>query len=123
MSADDLRAASTRALQGNLEKEGEKLARQGKLFVRDRLALLLDPGSLVEMGLLANAVAGGLGGSEPLDEALLGYQRRRDEMSRDVYHATQDIAAFDGDPDVAAEAFARFGVAAAQETMEIAAFG
>jgi flavin-dependent dehydrogenase len=73
--------------------------------------------------LLANAVAGGLGGSEPLDEALLGYQRRRDEMSRDVYHATQDIAAFDGDPDVAAEAFARFGVAAAQETMEIAAFG
>jgi acetyl-CoA carboxylase carboxyltransferase component len=68
VSADDLRAASTRALQGNLEKEGEKLARQGKLFVRDRLALLLDPGSLVEMGLLANAVAGDL----PADGVVTG---------------------------------------------------
>ena len=68
-------------------------------------------------------MAAGLGGAEPLDEALLGYQRRRDDMSRDVYHATQDIAAFDGDPDVAGQAFARFGLAVAQETMEIAAFG
>ena len=57
MTADELRAASTRALRGNVDKEGEKLARQGKLFVRDRLELLLDPDSLVEMGLLANAVA------------------------------------------------------------------
>src|SRR5207253_10127623 len=73
--------------------------------------------------LLANAVAAGLGGSQPLDEALLGYQHRRDEMSRDVYHATQDIAAFDADPEVAMEAFVRFAVAATQETMEIAAFG
>jgi methylmalonyl-CoA decarboxylase subunit alpha len=49
--------ASQRALTGNLHKEAEKLARQGKLFVRDRLALLLDPGTFVEDGLLANALA------------------------------------------------------------------
>ncbi len=51
----DLHAATERALQGNLAKEGAKLARQNKLFVRDRLALLLDLGSFVEDGLLANA--------------------------------------------------------------------
>ena len=45
---DELRAAAERARQGNLEKEGAKLERQGKLFVRDRLALLLDEGSFVE---------------------------------------------------------------------------
>jgi acetyl-CoA carboxylase carboxyltransferase component len=49
--------ASERALAGNLQKEADKLARQGKLFVRDRLDLLLDPGSFVEDGLLANALA------------------------------------------------------------------
>ena len=36
---------------------GAKLAEQGKLFVRDRLALLLDAYSFVEDGLLANALA------------------------------------------------------------------
>ena len=51
----DLEAVTQRALSGNLHKEAEKLARQGKLFVRDRLALLLDEGSFVEDGLLANA--------------------------------------------------------------------
>jgi methylmalonyl-CoA decarboxylase subunit alpha len=51
----DLHAATERALQGNLAKEGAKLARQNKLFVRDRLDLLLDPGSFIEDGLLANA--------------------------------------------------------------------
>jgi acetyl-CoA carboxylase carboxyltransferase component len=54
---EDIAAATARALQGNLAKEGEKLARQRKLFVRDRLALLLDEGSFVEDGLLANATA------------------------------------------------------------------
>src|SRR5688572_18141737 len=54
---DDLRAAAERALQGNLAKEGEKLAKQHKLFVRDRLDLLLDPGSFIEDALLANASA------------------------------------------------------------------
>src|SRR4051794_27216408 len=50
-------AAAQRALEGNLAKVGDKLAKQGKLFVRDRLDLLLDPGSFVEDALLANASA------------------------------------------------------------------
>jgi acetyl-CoA carboxylase carboxyltransferase component len=54
---EELAGRVERALAGNLHKEGEKLARQGKLFVRDRLALLLDPGSLVEDALLANTEA------------------------------------------------------------------
>ena len=53
----DLAAASARAREGNLAKEGPKLARQNKLFVRDRIALLVDEGSFVEDGLLANASA------------------------------------------------------------------
>src|SRR5688500_12186943 len=53
----DIAKATERALQGNLAKEAEKLARQRKLFVRERLDLLLDPESFVEDGLLANAVA------------------------------------------------------------------
>lgn len=48
-------AATARALQGNLAKGGEKLAAQNKLFVRDRIALLCDPGTFVEDQLLANA--------------------------------------------------------------------
>lgn len=53
----DFDQARHRAEQGNLHKEGEKLARQGKLFVRDRIRLLCDDGSFAEDGLLANASA------------------------------------------------------------------
>jgi acetyl-CoA carboxylase carboxyltransferase component len=56
-TADSIARATARALQGNLAKEAEKLARQKKLFVRDRLDLLLDEGSFVEDALLANAIA------------------------------------------------------------------
>ncbi len=59
---------SERALQGNLAKEGAKLAAQGKLFVRERLALLLDPDTFVEDGLLANTTAGDL----PADGVVIG---------------------------------------------------
>jgi acetyl-CoA carboxylase carboxyltransferase component len=52
-----LTAAVQRALQGNLAKGAAKLEQQGKLFVRDRIALLVDEGSFVEDGLLANASA------------------------------------------------------------------
>ena len=52
-----LAAALARAPQGNLHKEAEKLARQNKLFVRERIDLLCDPGTFVEDGLLANASA------------------------------------------------------------------
>jgi acetyl-CoA carboxylase carboxyltransferase component len=54
---DDITRATARALQGNLAKEAEKLARQKKLFVRERIALLVDEGSFVEDALLANANA------------------------------------------------------------------
>ena len=63
--------ATERALAGNLEQVGDKLARQGKLFVRDRLALLLDADSFVEDGLLANAAAGDL----PADGVVTGVGR------------------------------------------------
>ena len=57
MSAEEVRKHTDRALQGNLEKDREKLAGQNKRFVRDRLARLLDPNTFVEDGLLANALA------------------------------------------------------------------
>jgi acetyl-CoA carboxylase carboxyltransferase component len=63
-----LAAAARRALAGNLATQGEKLARQGKLFVRERLDLLLDPGSFVEDALLANA----LGEDLPADGVVTG---------------------------------------------------
>ena len=53
MSDDRVKKHIERALEGNLEKERDKLDRQGKRFVRDRLARLLDPGSFAEDGLLA----------------------------------------------------------------------
>ena len=54
---ESLSGALERATKGNLHKEGEKLARQNKLFVRERIDLLCDPGTFVEDGLLANAMA------------------------------------------------------------------
>jgi len=68
---DDLDGLVTRVRRGNLHKEADKLARQGKLFVRDRLDLLLDPGSFVEDGLLANAAASDL----PADGVVTGVGR------------------------------------------------
>ena len=63
-----LAAAAQRALAGNLAKGAAKLAEQGKLFVRDRIDLLVDPGSFVEDGLLANAAAADL----PADGVVTG---------------------------------------------------
>ncbi len=71
MGDDQVREHVERALQGNLEKESDKLARQNKMFVRDRLARLLDAGSLAEDGLLANALAGSL----PADGVVTGTAR------------------------------------------------
>ena len=67
----DVSGARDRALQGNLERQREKLASQNKLFVRDRLTLLLDEGSWVEDALLANAMAGDL----PADGVVTGVGR------------------------------------------------
>ena len=63
-----LAKAAERALAGNLEKGGDKLAAQNKLFVRDRLALLLDEGSFIEDALLANTSADDL----PADGVVTG---------------------------------------------------
>src|SRR5437762_9910755 len=67
----DVSGARDRALQGNLERQREKLASQNKLFVRDRLARLRDVGSFVEEPLLANALAGDL----PADGVVTGVGR------------------------------------------------
>ncbi len=57
------------ALRGGAPKYHEKLAQQGKLFVRDRLELLLDSAEdFVEEGLLVNALAGDL----PADGVVTG---------------------------------------------------
>ena len=66
--AEQLAGAAKRARAGNLERGGDKLAQQNKLFVRDRLDLLLDAGTFVEDGLLANAVADDL----PADGVVTG---------------------------------------------------
>jgi acetyl-CoA carboxylase carboxyltransferase component len=71
MSDPELHARLERARAGNLHKEAAKLERQGKLFVRDRLALLLDEGSFVEDALLANTAAEDL----PADGVVTGVGR------------------------------------------------
>jgi methylmalonyl-CoA decarboxylase subunit alpha len=57
----DLRDARARALAGGPERHRQKAAEQGKLPVRERIALLLDPGSFAEDSLLANWREDGLG--------------------------------------------------------------
>jgi acetyl-CoA carboxylase carboxyltransferase component len=57
----DLGAAIGKALQGGPERHREKASEQGKLPVRERIALLLDEGSFAEEGLLANWQEDGLG--------------------------------------------------------------
>jgi acetyl-CoA carboxylase carboxyltransferase component len=61
-------AAAGRAREGNLAKGAEKLEAAGKLFVRDRIDLLVDPGTFVEDALLANALAADL----PADGVVTG---------------------------------------------------
>jgi acetyl-CoA carboxylase carboxyltransferase component len=68
---DRVARITDRALAGNLAKGAGKLAEQGKRFVRDRLALLLDDDSFVEDGLLANALADDL----PADGVVTGTGR------------------------------------------------
>lgn len=62
---------SIRATRGNRDAGQAKLDAKGQLFVRDRLALLLDAGSFVEDGLLANASAADL----PADGVVTGVGR------------------------------------------------
>jgi len=57
----DLDAARRRALEGGPERHHTKAREQGKLPVRERIALLLDKGSFAEEGMLANWLEEGLG--------------------------------------------------------------
>ncbi len=57
----DLAGAVERALGGGPERHHEKASEQGKLGVRERIALLLDAGSFAEEALLANWQEDGLG--------------------------------------------------------------
>jgi methylmalonyl-CoA decarboxylase subunit alpha len=57
----DLPEALRRALAGGPERHREKAREQGKLPVRERVAMLLDEGSFAEEGLLANWQEHGLG--------------------------------------------------------------
>ncbi|MGH2820481.1 MAG: acyl-CoA carboxylase subunit beta [Actinomycetota bacterium] len=67
--AEEVAGVAGRALKGGAPRYHEKLAQQGKLFVRDRLALLLDDADgFVEDGLLVNALAGDL----PADGVVTG---------------------------------------------------
>jgi methylmalonyl-CoA decarboxylase subunit alpha len=56
-----LEDASARALAGGPERHREKASEQGKLAVRERVALLVDDGSFAEEALLANWQEDGLG--------------------------------------------------------------
>ncbi|MGA2321934.1 MAG: acyl-CoA carboxylase subunit beta [Solirubrobacteraceae bacterium] len=56
-----LRKASEQARSGGPERHHEKAREQGKLGVRERVAMLLDEGSFAEEGLLANWQQEGLG--------------------------------------------------------------
>jgi acetyl-CoA carboxylase carboxyltransferase component len=67
MSDKEIRAAREDTLAPS-EKGAAKLASQGKLYVRERIALLVDPDSFVEDGQLANALADSL----PADGVVTG---------------------------------------------------
>jgi acetyl-CoA carboxylase carboxyltransferase component len=67
-SDDSTRQRRDRIRQGGAAKYHAKNAEAGKLFARDRLARLLDPGSFVEDGTFANALDGEL----PADGVITG---------------------------------------------------
>src|ERR1041385_6593889 len=76
--SDDFKAASEKAKRGGASKYHESNAAAGKLFCRERIALLCDQGSdggkdFVEDGLLANATAPG--GDLPADGVVTGIGR------------------------------------------------
>ena len=58
--AEELRQRMDVARRGGHEKYHMRLHEAGKLFVRERLDRLIDPGTMVEEGLLARCVDGDL---------------------------------------------------------------
>jgi acetyl-CoA carboxylase carboxyltransferase component len=68
LDGEALERLRKRALAGGAEKYHAANAAKGKLFARERVALLVDEGSFVEDGLYANALADGL----PADGVVTG---------------------------------------------------
>jgi acetyl-CoA carboxylase carboxyltransferase component len=68
LDEDRLRQLHKRATAGGAERYHAANAARGKLFARERVALLVDEGSFVEDGLYANAMADGL----PADGVVTG---------------------------------------------------
>src|SRR6201994_2816693 len=68
---DDLAQVRKRVLAGGAERYHAANAAKGKLFARERIALLVDEGSFVEDGLYANSLADGL----PADGVITGIAR------------------------------------------------
>ncbi|MEV4278717.1 acyl-CoA carboxylase subunit beta [Actinoplanes xinjiangensis] len=71
MDAEALAGARKRVLAGGAERYHTANADKGKLFARERIALLVDEGSFVEDGLFANSLADGL----PADGVITGAAR------------------------------------------------
>jgi acetyl-CoA carboxylase carboxyltransferase component len=71
---DHLHKTTEEVRRGGAQKYHDAAAKQGKLFCRERLAMLLDEGSFVEDALLANVQAGDLRptASSPASAALPG---------------------------------------------------
>jgi acetyl-CoA carboxylase carboxyltransferase component len=67
-TGDDVRERLEAIRRGGDEKYHAKAAEQGKLFCRERLARLLDPGSFLEDAAFANSLAGDL----PADGVVIG---------------------------------------------------
>jgi acetyl-CoA carboxylase carboxyltransferase component len=66
-----VKSSTDAILQGGAPKYHEANAKTGKLFVRERIELLVDAGSFIEDGLFANALAGDL----PADGVVTGFAR------------------------------------------------
>ncbi|MFC7528957.1 acyl-CoA carboxylase subunit beta [Actinoplanes sp. GCM10030250] len=71
MDGDALAGVRKRVLAGGAERYHAANAAKGKLFARERVALLVDEGSFVEDGLYANSLADGL----PADGVITGVAR------------------------------------------------
>ena len=68
VDTEDLKSLAEQVKAGGAKKYHEANARRGKLFARERIDRLVDPGSFVEDGMYANVKADGL----PADGVVTG---------------------------------------------------
>ena len=78
--------------------------------------------AFVQAEMLADAVASGLGGGEPIATALAGFERRRDDFTREIYDITQEIASLAWTEESLLGIFMRFAATLEKETLEVSAF-